>query len=552
MAFAGAAAGVFLIAALARIGLRYVGNPRTFSSRFPLDGDQGDAMVHLLMIEEIRRNGRRIPRADERFLVGRNFDYPALYHWLLAFVPRDRLERFEWMLSPLIEGVHAVLVLAALWWIAAPEQGVAASAVVLAAIGYTLTPLLFTFPWQACVLTPRVFGMLFGHAYLFFATMVVADGALLWVVAAAVAFTIVACSSKFSLQACVLISLAMAIVALDWRPLAVLAISTGAAIALSGGYAWWVAGGLVNHSRSYFLMQSWTVNTTFSTRDLFAGLLLIATGHPLRGWRRIKEHPVHRIVNELPWLWLLLAVVAYGALTGAATEQAPANLIAAMWAWALGAILVTAVITAEPLRFLGEGYRYLEYAILPFLALILLDGGRLAQPMLAAGLAWSLWLYFRVLRQFRGALASPGSADNAELRHWFAERAPMTLMAIPGRVAFPLLYGTRHRAVWWLVNAPRNDPEAWQWWLDWMRDSTTRFPFLSYSIIARSAVRFGVDALVLDTRAASMVGDTCEKLQAFPVLFRNRTFLVYDLALLRQAGPDTPIGALHASPASSG
>jgi hypothetical protein len=105
--------GVFTMGS--RIALRLFGDPSTLSLKFPLAGDQGDALVHLLMIDVIRRNGHRIPKWVPQFLTGSNFDYPALYHWILSFVSARRLERFEWVLSPFIEGIHAALIYLALW-----------------------------------------------------------------------------------------------------------------------------------------------------------------------------------------------------------------------------------------------------------------------------------------------------------------------------------------------------------------------------------------------------------------------------------------------------
>jgi hypothetical protein len=535
-----AAAGIFLIAVLYRILVRYVMNPRTFVSQFALDGDIGDAMVHMLMTDTIRRNGHHIPRSDDRFLVGRNFDYPALYHWILSYVPRRTLERFEWMVNPLIEGLHAIVVFAALLWLlprVAPEHA-GTGAVFLAALGFTLTPLFFSWPFQTCVIGPRAFGILFANIYLFSLAMLLsvemAGNAVLWLVICLATFSIVACASKFSLQACVFITIAMAAIGLDWRPIAMLAGCIVAAGVLSGGYAWWVTGGIVNHSRSYLMMQSWTVNTTFSVRDLLGGIADILVGRLRAGWGRIHLHPSHRILTEFPWLWLAIGVLGVVLLGGGTLRHPSDEILYPLWIWALGTTSVAAIITLDPLRFLGEAYRYFEYASVPMLVFIFAYGGPWAEPVMVLGLLWSAAAHFRILRIHRGVLADAKLQDLAKLRRWFTDQANMTILAIPGRTVYPLLYGTNHRAVWWLANAPRNDPEAWRWWEEWGRDRVGIYPYMPYPVVLRSTLRYNADVLVFEKAVPSLRGETYDWVRRLPLVYSSGAYSVHDLTPLRQ------------------
>jgi hypothetical protein len=514
-----------------RASYRWVQDRGIFSRPFALEGDEGDVMTHLFAIDMVRANGHRIPRETPQFLCSTGFDYPALFHKLLSYIPRRWLERGEWLVSPGFEGLHAALVYLAAWLIFT-QVGAAAEAralALVAAAGWAVTPLLARNPRRGCVLGERCFGYIFGHMFLFCAAMATATENHLWIAPAVLTFTVGAASSKFAAQAMTFISLAMAAIGLDPMPLLVLLVSALGSVVLSLGYVARVVAGTVNHSRLYrsFMVRIHDYTSSFSSKDLRRAIALAARGRFRDALASFKRHPTHRFLGLVPWLptFALFALIE--------PWNGESRLISALIAWGVGAIVVTLVTASDTFKFLGEAERYMEFALLPFVALSFLLSGGIAPFAIFAILAYCLFRLGLVYTTPGRAAAAPEMLD---LIRWFASREPTTVMTIPGRLCYPLLYRTAHRAVWWFINAPRGGETLRRW--KSLFEPGAVYPFIAPEAMHRAHAAYGAELIVIDKAgadAAAKYWGLNYDVRGYRTVYENARYVVIDSALPAQA-----------------
>lgn len=513
------------IAVLAlRASYRLIQDREIRSRLFALEGDEGDAMTHLVAIDLVRRNGHRIPDATPQFLCSTGFDYPALFHKLLSYIPRRLLERGEWLMSPGFEAIHAALVYLGAWYLVT-QMGLAEAArgaAFLVVAGWALTPLLTHNPRRGSVLGERCFGYVWGHAFLFCMTVAAVMREPLWIAAAALFFTLATASSKFALQAMAFITITFAALRLDAMAFLVLAVSAIAAVVLSLGYVLRIVAGTINHSRFYcsFLVRVHDYTRSFSTKDLKAGIALLLRGHVGEARAAFKRHPIHRLPALVPWL--LPFAVAWIALP---LDEEP--FAAALVQWALAALLVTAVTATDTFKFLGEAERYMEFALLPLICLSVLLPPPVGPLLLFIVLAYSgIRLVMSYGRSVRLSSAWP---ETIELARWLAARpSATTMLTVPGRLCYPLLYGTAHKAVWWFINAPRGEMLAT--WKSLFEGGAT-YPYIAPGVLERARSAYGADMIILDksgAAAAAQAWGLNYDVSGHRVLFENARYVVVD------------------------
>jgi hypothetical protein len=375
-------------------------------------------------------------------------------------------------------------------------------------------------PQRGTVLGERCFGFLFAHAFLVCLVLFAATRDVRYLAPGLAAFTVAAASSKFGAQAMVFIGLIFALLTADWLVAVLVAGALACAVVLTGGYVWRVLRGTLRHSAWYrgVLVHIHAYTRSFRTRDLGDGIRALVRGRLRESVRAFRLHPAHRLPMLVPWLVPLLAV----ALFGVTAPQRGQVLAQSLEAWAWATLLVACVTLTDRLKFLGEGERYLEFGILPMLILVTFLPPPFETLVWATVLTWCvLWL----LRTYRRA-GRDFSEEKAELIRWLNARPAMTVMAVPGRLSFPLLYGNDHRAVWLLANAP-SEPQ---------RSMLTRlfagggvYPYPGPAAVAAAHTEYGADCIVLDKAGAAAAGECWGiryDLSGHEVLFENHRYLV--------------------------
>ncbi|WP_126465094.1 hypothetical protein [Candidatus Terasakiella magnetica] len=518
---------LFIIAFLSRLYLRYKIQPGFLKLDFPMRGYPGDVLVHLVMIKLIRENNNAIPRQAPQFLVGGDFNYPAFYHWLCSFLPTRLLERYEFLISPLLEGIHAVVFYFGLSMVLQevailPSEDMSTAAAI-GSVAFIFTPLLYSEPWHACLISPRVLGMLFGNIALFAQVVVLSSGAgFEWWACIAVTMTaLVIITSKFSTQAVVFISSLLSLLSMSYWPILLTFLGILLSIICTGGYAWLLIKGHINHSRHYCYSQSWTSNTAFSSSIFIDSAKLLIKGQIRSAIHTLKKHPAHRILMNFPWI-LVFFILLFGFQIIVIDQWHQKFLL-----WAFSGILVAFIVISDRLKFIGESYRYFDYCIFPFIITIFSYDILLAYLVFAVTILYSVISYIKISNIYINYVKSDEAYQ--ELLGHMQRLSESTILCLPGRLVYPLLYEAQHKAVWWLVHAPKFGGAQFNWWAEWQKENETVLPFVSLKATVRSYNSYGAELLVFDSSCDGNSPELESVLKRIKPSFDNGRYQVYEI-----------------------
>lgn len=513
-----ATASLFVIVFILRALPRLCRDPWLHTA-FPLEGDTGDSMAHFAMVQEIQRNGGRIPGSAAQFEFARSLDYPMFFHWLVARLPSRFVERYEWTFTPFLDSIFAVVGFAVVsHFLPAVDAAGATDTNTLVVTAAAVATPIFLGPERRPALGERAFGLLVSTAYFACMAVYLEEESAFWAAGAIGALAVVFTSSKFSIQAVVFISAIMSAVLASYIPLAFLAAGFASATLLSRGYAIRVLSGQIRHSVFYYREQmhyhDYVRQITNAT--LIEAFFLLARGRPFAAWTKISGHPYGRILARFPWLVPFVVATVTVDKSGLGIQI--------MFAWAWAGIFVAFLTGLERFKFLGEAFRYLEYSLVPTVVCVASIpaawGGEL---WLAVSLPGFVWTFYRLVR--RNAFDYP-SANAKEAIRFVAGLAPSKIFAIPGRLCFPLCYRTAHRGYWVLGNIDVPDSNR-RWAALFSRSGL--YPYPDPDILPSLHEKTNCDLLViwkLAAREAERVTGKKYEFSRFDVLFENPDFVV--------------------------
>ena len=393
-----------------------------------------DSYFHLCCARAIRGNRLRLPERLPGVVLGHEYTYPFLYHWLLAVLPERVRLQAERVSSALFD---TAAVLAAAWfshWLVETGAGdLDPRTPLLVTALFALSPALLRIGSgpRAYGGSPRPLGELLYLLHAVLAYHAFATGAPASAAASVLCAAAIFAGSKFSVQALLFFAPAFAIFVSPWY-LALVAVAALAAVVLSGGRAWRVLVGHYRHSVFYVRhLQQIFLHPGAPTFAGYAGALLASLReararrsiHPFIEWYFREPHPLHLLLTVYtPFLVLPFAAVLQGGAPAAGY----------LLAWSFAGLLWFAATRTRPLRFLGEGERYLEHALFPAL-LVAADFLLRSQPAWVYGyLAYSAAaaLYYAAAFRARHAESEAGHAD--------ATRAFAVLDRMPPGVVLPI------------------------------------------------------------------------------------------------------------------
>ncbi|UCH33331.1 MAG: hypothetical protein JSV65_12195 [Armatimonadota bacterium] len=357
-----------------------------------LAGGQGrfrgvDTWFHLHIADCVRAQGRRFRSAD-CFVPSGIYDYPPALGWVLSRLPREAAARWQWLLSPVAEAGHTALTCALAYYLWRDPLSAA-----MAGLIYAVTPVSVGI---SCELTPRALGALLLSVAVG-ASVVAAQAANAYSVplfaGSVAAVGLLLMTHRMSTQALLPIAVGVAAFTGHVAVLAAVAAAVAATVVLTRGHYITVLRGHLIELRFWFR----NVHRLDEARPL---KLLADHGQAAADERRSlrsRAATVYRLVRHLPFI-LVFVGASWGLWTAAPLSRP-------FVAWgAIAYVAFVATTYVRPLRFLGEGYRYLTYAALP----IAVTAGGALVPLsrgwpslyIAAGLALAI-----SLRELRGRYA---------------------------------------------------------------------------------------------------------------------------------------------------
>jgi hypothetical protein len=410
----------------------------------------GDAVIHLIIADGIRRNGHRIPERFPEFLLSGPHNYPSFFHWLLSFISKERLERYEPFIGTFIEMIHsAAIFFACYYW--ALKQNIANPGWIgfLSAMMFALTPLLVDHVGRVFSLSERPFGSLLGTVFLFFGLQYVLSSSFWALALSAAVMGIIFISSKFTVQAILFISFIFSLLA--WTPKIGVPVIVGCvgALLFTKGYAIRVLKGHLRHSIFY---KTFLLNHYLRPKSQYGDLIQsVVTGfrNPRVLIQAFRTNSLLKIFSMVPWLLVLIV-----SITGNVEEVRSIPVFRFGVLWVGSSVIVTCLTAVNGMRFLGEPERYLEFALLPLTFLcsvFLLERNSLASWLLGASMSlYGLLVFWHLLSKIRAMKIWDEGEE--ELCEWLRGLNPARIMTIPLKAVSVLVYRTRHQGLNTLTN----------------------------------------------------------------------------------------------------
>jgi hypothetical protein len=332
-----------------------------------------DTYYHLFCARVIRENAFRIPHRLPGVMLLPEYTYPFGYHLFLALFPapvRNWLER----LSGAVFDTLSVLVCYwfSVWAVGTMGSGASPYLPLLVAGLMSISPALLRLgsgprAYNGC---PRIVGQTLYLMHLLLAYYAFQTHSWLALTGSAVAGAALIVTAKFGNQVLVFFGIFFCLAISPLYALHVLGCVALAAV-VTKGRALEILAAQVRHSLFYYQhMQSLFLHKyrrvfRLYWEDLIMALRSMKRGNPLWfiRWSLAEPHPVHLLVTSFTPFLLLPALVFLGI-------GQPLGRFLLVW---IGAGLCWFVLTrSKALLFLGEGERYLEYALYPALFLTVL------------------------------------------------------------------------------------------------------------------------------------------------------------------------------------
>lgn len=306
-----------------------------------------------LMISDYIRKNKKLPTSVPQYIISTPFAYPPVLITILAFFPKKFLEKYQFLVSPLIDMVNNFIIFSVAFYLT-NDLKTAIFAQLIAA----LTPVIVM---EASSLTARIFSHLL--FYLSFLPLIFFTDNIYWIILAAIILVILFYSHKLAIQAYLFSAIAFSIV--ERNPFyLIFFLGVFLAVFFLGG-------------KSYKLL----LEDHIAVLRYFIKYIDLRFAHQFRGIQKVNKNkdfinklyslsfknPYVYILGNNPWIgiFLVISFLGYFKLINITSLIPHVELFKLnIWIYAL-LIVALATLAIKKIRFLGEGNRYIEYAVLP-------------------------------------------------------------------------------------------------------------------------------------------------------------------------------------------
>ncbi|MFH1856962.1 MAG: hypothetical protein ABH836_07070 [Candidatus Omnitrophota bacterium] len=328
-----------------------------------------DTWRHLAVADYIREHKKYPHLMPHHYLIDEPSDYPPLLRIMLSVIPKGVLERYQWLVSPVFDFLHNLLLFAVVY-ILTGNLMLAVTAQVI----YMVSPLIIM--ENSSLTTRSLASLLFSMVFL--SMLIFSTTKSLTALCAAVLFlSILLLTHRMSIQAFVFIVLFFSLYEKTFIYIAMSCAGFIIAVIVSKGYYLKVLRGHIA------MLNFWRKNIVNRYAHQIRGLMKKGESNPDIVFR------IYQIVRSLPAIAVFAAnpfvIIVPGFLILKKKlffhfdyMGIPEELFFKLCLWSVG-MLVIAILVRQirAIEFTGEGERYLEYSAFPTAivsAVILLNG----------------------------------------------------------------------------------------------------------------------------------------------------------------------------------
>ena len=491
------------------------------------DALSADAYYHLLAAQRIREHGFRLPERLRGLFFPGPYDYPPLFHVLLAIVPVPMIARAERVVSILIDASYVALCYAFVRYALVVGYEVDGSlaarrALILAGL-LALSPALLyvgrgprTYNANPRILAELLFAGVMATTFVW-----VMDGGVLALLAAGVLAGVLLLSSKFGAQVLVAFLPLLALATRRADLLVVPAAGLLVAVIVSRGHYLRVLRGHIGHLTLFGRLGNERGSPRAERSEWREfGRLLSSLATPSAWYRLLCVNSIGSFLVRNPQL-VLVALVAPVVAASTATSL--------LLSWIVVSLAVFLAISLRPLLFLGEAERYVAYSVPAQLAV--LGAGWESVP------SWAWWLLLAysvvVSAGYQAIFVRLARRDPASLAQRrevvaFLQGQPRCRRILPvGEAPHSLAYLSGHEVFY-----PCGNFQIWETTLSEYRRIYDEFARPRLDTLAETSARYDIDTILVNKRQDSSIAAA---LHHYPALFENEAYVVYDFSRARDA-----------------
>ena len=421
-----------------------------------ITGESSDQFYHFLWAEKIRENKFKCPKRAKGFLLPGIYDYPPLFHYLLALFSRNKREQLAPFFSAIIDTIHVLVIYTFILYVAqTPEFAIyipnpSLTACVAALLFATSPSLLYhgVGP-RAFHATPRTLGELFFTVSFLFGCIYYLQESLLALFLSCIFAGLVFLTSKFGSQVMIFFSIILALFLQSLFFITLPVFGLIAALALSRGHYRKVFIGGIKHS----LHIRNTLHRTFlKYRNNPSEFKNIISNIKKKDFIEFSRSCLRIITDNTYVILVIRNAMLFGVfyLVLKQLEFATTNnVLFFLFSWIVASLIIFFLTSLRPFLFLGEAERYIEHSV-PAQVILLSVLFTFTSPsihlMLIALLTYHGLFYAANIALIYGVYKSSysGGDDKEELFNWLTTEAVTgkKILTIPDTDHNELVYKT--------------------------------------------------------------------------------------------------------------
>ena len=332
----------------------------------------GDINFHLLCAERIRESGFKCPKKLKGFILPGIYDYPPLFHYILALIPRAHRERFSFLISPVIDTIHVMIIYYSVSYLLSLNRQLYIGndpeiIAAIAALFFATSPALLYdgIGPRSYIATPRTLGELFITITFISQLFYLLNNNLGFLFLACFFSALTLLTSKFGGQ--VLIFFSVGLMVFLWRYEFILLPIIGILFAtiISKGKYIEILNGWVKHSLLFkeVLIHKMPI---FSARNNLKQFRNLANAVAYGDFKGFEKSALDLITNNTYIILVIRNVMLFPLIVLVADKLyiiTSNSLIIFLIGWISISLLVFFITSLKPFLFLGEAERYIEYSI---------------------------------------------------------------------------------------------------------------------------------------------------------------------------------------------
>ncbi|MFC2121410.1 hypothetical protein ACFLTI_07445 [Bacteroidota bacterium] len=317
----------------------------------------------------IRKNHHKIPKKIDNYILENEHDYPPLLPWLLSFLTKSQIGKFEKYIPAIIDSLYAIL----FWYFAKHVLNaiyVANTQLLFLSTIYFITYPLFFFIGKGprtFKISPRILSEFFVSCYAISLLLFVTTNQNIWIILVIISGLFQALTNRFGLQVIILFSIFIGVLFNSLWIVCLPFLIISLMFILFGRMWGRMLSGFIGHG---IFMRKYWYNPKRNLNLIQKGKKLNKKSGGLLS-RIFQTYIKNRIIISLlhsPGIWLSLFGIFYLFVTNNSFDINPILLFCIFWTCT--SVFMMILFSIPDLIFWGTGDRYLYYSI-PFQVIIL-------------------------------------------------------------------------------------------------------------------------------------------------------------------------------------